>query len=190
MKLRIVALIPLFFGLAEIRAAEENGFSVRGLRCEYLENPLGIDVEKPRLSWQLSPGPRGQRQTAYHILVASSLDKLRNDQGDLWDSGKVDSDQSVFVEYAGRPLTSGERCCWKARAWDKDGQPSPWSAPGLWSMGLLRPSDWTGQYIGLGRPANVKEGTPLPFPWLRKTIELKEKPRRAFAYVNPLGYYE
>ena len=110
MKAQLAALLSLLvLGLPAIVNAGQNSFSVEGLRCEYLENPLGIDVEKPRLSWQLSPGPRGQRQTAYHILVASSPEKLRNDQGDLWDSGRVDSDQSVFVVYAGRPLTSGER---------------------------------------------------------------------------------
>ena len=184
----MIAVVLL--GLPHDAAATQNSVSVRELSCEYLENPLGIDVEKPRLSWMLSPGPRGQRQTAYQVLVASSPENLQNDRGDRWDSGKVDSNQSTFVVYAGQPLTSGARCYWKVRAWDKDGQPSPWSAPAFWSMGVLRDDEWTGRFIGMGRPADVKERTPLPFPWLRKTFDLKEKPRQAMAYINPLGYYE
>jgi alpha-L-rhamnosidase len=180
----------LLLASPENSADKQNGCSVGGLTCEYLENPLGIDARKPRLSWVLGPGPRGQRQSAYRVLVASSPENLQNNLGDLWDSGKVDSDQSTFVVYAGRPLISGASCYWKVRAWDKDGQPSPWSAPASWSMGVLRDSEWSGQFVGLGRPADVTAGTPLPFPWLRKTFELKEKPRRAMAYINPLGYYE
>lgn len=160
------------------------------LRCEYLAEPLGIDVEKPRLSWELSPGPRGLRQSAYRVLVASTPENLRRGRGDLWDSGKVRSEQSRFVEYRGRALRSGARCYWKVRVWDGEDRPSAWSRPALWSMGLLRDSDWYGRWIGQGRPAGVTEGTPLPFPWLRKTFTLKGKPRQATATVNALGYYE
>jgi len=95
---------------------------VANLRCEYLANPLGIDVQKPRLSWAIESAHRGERQTAYQVLVASTPAKLANDQGDLWDTGKVASDQSIQVEYAGQPLESRMACYWKVRFWDKDGK--------------------------------------------------------------------
>jgi len=161
-----------------------------GLTCEYLVDPLGIDVVKPRLSWLLTPGPRGRRQSAYQILVSSSPENLRKDRGDLWNPGKIKSDQSTFVTYDGRFLTSGMRCFWKVRVWDQQDRPSPWSSPARWSMGVLQESEWHARWIGLPRPAGVKEGTPLPFPWFRKTFELKQKPRQATAYVNAQGYYE
>src|SRR5271169_3718706 len=75
--------------------------AVQNLRCEYLVNPLGIDVAKPRLSWVLTPGPRGRQQTAYQILVASSPEILQKDRGDRWDSGKVTSRQLSNVGYDG-----------------------------------------------------------------------------------------
>ncbi|MCS7338498.1 MAG: glycoside hydrolase family 78 protein [Verrucomicrobiae bacterium] len=119
------------------------------LRCEYLENPEGIDLRQPRLSWVIYSTVPGQRQTAYQVLVASSLAKLHADVGDLWDSGKVESDQSIHVRYAGRPLQSHQVCYWKVRVWDKDGRPTPWSKPARWSMGMLEPSDWKAKWIGL-----------------------------------------
>jgi alpha-L-rhamnosidase len=126
---------------------------VVNLRCEYLTDPLGIDVVKPRLSWVMEDrgqesGSRGLKQTAYQVLVASSEELLRKDQGDLWDSGKVVSDQSIHVEYAGKPLTSQMLCYWKVKTWFTVGgstvQESDWSKPALWSMGLLKPEDWSG----------------------------------------------
>ena len=171
-------------------APGQTALSVEGLRCEYLSNPLGIDVEKPRLSWTMAPGPRGRGQSVYQVLVASSLENLRQDKGDVWDSGRIRSDQTAFVAYAGRPLASGAQAWWKVRVWDQAGQVTPWSAPAHWSMGVLRDSEWYGRWIGLARPADVKEGTPLPGPWLRKTFTLAKKPQRATAYVNALGYYE
>lgn len=135
--------------------------TIRNLRCEYLKNPLGIDVEKPRLSWVIESARRGERQTAYHVLVASTPELLAKDQGDLWDSGRVESDQSIQVEYAGKPLASRTRCHWKVRAWDKDGKVSAWSEPALWTMGLLRPEDWQGaKWIGL---EPVLKATPEEF---------------------------
>ena len=121
---------------------------VSDLRCEYLENPLGIDVEKPRLSWILESKTRGQKQTAYRVLVASSPEKLKEDIGDLWDSDKVESDQSMHVVYRGEKLASRMQCFWKVRTWDKDGKPSKWSKPALWSMGLLSPEHWSAKWIG------------------------------------------
>ena len=106
-----------------------------GLSCEYLDDPVGIDSVAPRLSWWLCSEKRGQVQTAYQILVASNVERLAADEGDLWDSGRVKSDQATHVEYDGKPLESHQRCYWKVRAWDKNGQPSKWSKPGVWTMG-------------------------------------------------------
>jgi alpha-L-rhamnosidase len=168
----------------------EVGFSAQELRCEYLSNPLGIDVPKPRLSWTLSPAANVRGQSAYRVLVASAPEILGQDRGDLWDSGRVSSRNSTWIEYRGKPLVSGQQAYWKVRVWGDAGTASPWSAQATWSMGLLQPSDWHAKWIGQRRPDGTAEGTPLPFPWLRKTITLAQKSSRAVAYVNPLGYYE
>ncbi len=118
------------------------------LRCEYLVNPLGIDSAKPRLSWVLESHRRGEKQTAYHVLVATSPDLLTEEKGDLWDSGKVVSEQSIHVPYAGKALTSGLRCYWQVRAWGVEDKPSGWSEPAFWTMGILKPEEWKGQWIG------------------------------------------
>ena len=187
-----IVLITLPFGAALLfgGASEKTDFSVQGLRCEYLSNPLGIDVQKPRLSWLLNPAANVRGQSAYRILVASTSEILKKDRGDLWDSGRVVSAQTVWIEYGGKQLGSGQRVYWKVRAWSDAGKALPWSAQATWSMGLLQPSDWHGKWIGERRPDGTVEGTPLPFPWLRKTFTLTQKPGRAVAYVNPLGYYE
>jgi Bacterial alpha-L-rhamnosidase 6 hairpin glycosidase domain/Alpha-L-rhamnosidase N-terminal domain/Bacterial alpha-L-rhamnosidase C-terminal domain/Bacterial alpha-L-rhamnosidase concanavalin-like domain len=168
----------------------QGTFRAEGLRCEYLVDPLGIDVEKPRLSWILASDERGQAQSAYRIVVASSKANLEQDQGDLWDSSKVASDQTTFVPYAGRPLTSGTQCLWKVRVWDRQGRDSQWSKPAMWSMGLLAKADWYARWIGAERSGNSDPTSPLPFPWFRKTFALEQKPQRTTAYVNSLGYYE
>jgi alpha-L-rhamnosidase len=186
----VSALAAMSLALAGCIATGQTGFAIEGLRCEYLVNPLGIDVEQPRLSWVVAAGPREREQSAYQVLVASSAASLQQGKGDLWDSGKTTSSQSAFVAYGGRALTSGMRAWWKVRVWDKAGRVLPWSSPAYWSMGVLRDSEWYGRWIGLARPADVREGTPLPFPWLRKTFTLDQKPARATAYVNTLGYYE
>lgn len=119
------------------------------LRCEYLEKPLGLETTKPRLSWIITSDQRGQWQTAYQVLVASSQPLLAQDQGDLWDSGKVLSRQSVHVGYQGKPLASEMQCFWKVRVWGTELPASAWSEPALWTMGLLQPEDWqAAKWIG------------------------------------------
>ena len=120
------------------------------LRCEYRDNPLAIDAAAPRLSWILTSSINGQTQTGYQILVASDPDKLLQDSGDLWDSGKVVSSASIQIPYAGKPLQSGQQCFWKVRIWDKDGKPSDWTAVSQWTMGVLNPQDWQATWIGRG----------------------------------------
>jgi hypothetical protein len=114
---------------------------VEDLRCEYCTAAVGIDAVSPRLSWLTRSDQRGWRQTAYQILVASCKEKLERDLGDLWDSDRTVSDQSIHVAYQGLPLKSSIRYWWKVRVWDQDGQPSAWSTPSVWTMGLLKPDD-------------------------------------------------
>src|ERR1039458_2478517 len=155
------------------------------LRCEYLDNPLGIDTLQPRLSWVLESTQRAEKQTTYQILAASSEALLKADSGDLWDTGKVASDKTLHIVYAGKPLASSQRCYWKVRVWDKDGKASPYSRPASWDMGLLSPQDWQGQWIGRTMDTNS-----LPAPMFRCAFTLDGKIKQARAYVCGLGYYE
>ena len=112
------------------------------MRCEYQNDPLGIDTRWPRLSWEVSDGRRGAIQTAYQVLVASSLEKLGADEADVWDSGERETDQSHLVRYRGPLLRSARAYYWKVRTWDVDGQASEYSEPAKWEMGLLSEKDW------------------------------------------------
>ena len=156
------------------------------LRCEGLANPLGIDRAQPRFSWAIPSGVRGLAQTARQVLVADSPDALAAGRGTLWDSGKVASNQSQWVQYTGKPLAKGSRCWWQVRVWDQTGAPSPWSAPALFTVGPLSASEWSGEWIGADWMKN-NEG---PLPWLRKTVTLEKVPTTATVYVCALGYFE
>jgi len=169
------------------------------LRCEYLVNPLGIDRVKPRLSWILhvNDHTRGQKQIACQILVASSEENLHADTGDLWDSGKVKSDQTNQIEYNGKPLTSRMRCYWKVRIWDKDSLASAWSEPAFWTMGLLDRQDWKARWIGskpillTGDAEKDRAGRLMTVsPLLRKPFVNNDRVVCATMYVTALGLYE
>ncbi len=160
------------------------------LRCEYLVNPLAINTAQPRLSWIIESDERAVRQTAYQILAAGSAEALAKDQGDLWDSGKVQSDDTAQIVYGGKPLQSAQEVFWKVRVWTRGDAPSPWSDPAGWRMGLLSPGDWKAKWIGA--PGTVPEGR-LPrrsSPVLRKAFALKAPVKRALASVSALGVYE
>src|SRR5690606_8550178 len=117
------------------------------LKVEQLVNPLGIDVKQPNLSWQIAISKRGVEQKAYQVLVATSAEKLANNEGDLWNSGKVNSSESIHVKYNGKELTSRTKCFWKVKTWTSIGE-SQWSDANFWSMGLRyykdRPKAWIG----------------------------------------------
>jgi alpha-L-rhamnosidase len=128
--------------------AAEAALQPVNLRCEYLTDPLGIGETSPRLGWMLESARRGDRQVAYRILVASSADLLAKDQGDLWDTGKVESDENAHVVYQGKPLTSEMACFWKVQVWSPLSADQPqWSAPARWTMGLLTAGDWHAKWI-------------------------------------------
>jgi len=138
--------------------ATNGAITIKELRCEYAQNPLGIDTKSPRFSWILESNRRSQMQSAYRILVAGSEEKLDKNTGDKWDSSKVFSEKSVNIPYEGQPLTSGETCYWKVRVWDKNGKASEWSKPATFEMGLLKKSDWSGSWITSLSVPNFVEG--------------------------------
>ena len=168
------------------RPKESTDVSVTDLRCEYLTDPLGIDTPCPRFSWKIADSnrTRGQRQTAYQVVVASDAPDGETAQIVLWDSGKVTSADSINNVYAGAALTSGRNCTWKVRVWDRDGNPTDWSPAARFSMGLLAPSDWEGEWIRYKEADNIKH------IWYRKTFALKSVPSLAFAYLGSIGYHE
>ena len=123
------------------------------LSVEYMNNPVGIDTPKPRLSWKsqaADDNAKNLKQTAYEILVASSPEMLAANEGDLWATGKIASDRSLNIEYGGKPLQSSQRCYWKVRVWDNQSDtPSAWSRPAFWVMGIMKPDDWKANWVSI-----------------------------------------
>jgi len=169
------------------------------LRTEGLTNPLGIDCNPPRLSWQIQTARRGAGQVAYHLQAASTLERLRNDEPDLWDSGWQSGDDPTGVRYGGAPLQSRQRVYWRVRIQDERGRISAWSQPAWFEMGLLSPEDWQARWIA---PSAVREPAvgvcrdpvhrpPATLcPCFRYEFDLPAPVRSARAYATGLGYYE
>ncbi len=161
------------------------------LRCEFRVDPLGVDSPQPRLEWTMHPrdrAARGQKQTAYQVLAASSPALLSKAHGDLWDSGRVASDRMNQIAYRGKPLRSSQGVWWTVRVWDQAGKTSPWSVPASWTMGLLRPADWAGARW-VGAPDSLK-GDDNSTILLRREFEVKRGLKRALVHVCGLGQYE
>lgn len=162
--------------------------SVVDLRCEGFSNPLGIEAQTPRLSWRIESNEQNVRQAAYRVRVYSSRDALDRDQPDLWDSGRVETDQSLDVRCGGPPLSSRQMAFWTVEVWDATGEQAQ-SEPGAWEMGLLSPGDWVANWIG-GRLVGGPQ-TPVPCPFLRTEFDLKGGAiLSARLYVTALGLYE
>ena len=162
--------------------------TVAGLRVEYLTSPIGIDVAQPRLSWRIESNRRNTVQAAYQLQVATGETSLVRGANLLWDSGKIASDASVFVNYGGPPALSRTRYYWRVRAWDAGSGASPWSAPAFWETGLLQPADWTAQWIGPQQ--TTTDSLPAPSPLLRRSFRVDDRVRSARLYVTSLGLYE
>jgi alpha-L-rhamnosidase len=171
------------------------------LRCEAMQEPLGIDITSPRLSWQLQDERRGARQMGYEIRVASSAEALAQDHADIWDSGRVSSDQSVNVPYNGPAVESRRRYYWQVRVWDSQGQPSPYSQSSWWEMGLLSSQDWKAKWITRDMPVERGDYESSP-KWIwaandnalsnatpgkhdfRFTFKLAQAPRAATLFIT------
>ncbi|MEX2727959.1 MAG: family 78 glycoside hydrolase catalytic domain [Candidatus Sigynarchaeum springense] len=197
---------------------------VINLTCEFQTAPIGVDTAHPRLGWMLDLEPaeknrRGVLQSAYRIVVASSEEGLEKDEGDMWDSGKVLTGNSVHVEYAGKDLVSRGTYFWKVKAWDEQGIESGWSVPASWTMGVF-PADWRGEWIGARESVSLEARFPVskelencpewikaaarrehphgPGPendyaravYLRKEFVVKKAPSRAIVRVAGVGYHE
>jgi alpha-L-rhamnosidase len=179
-----------------------------GLRCEYLDNPLGIESPHPRLSWHLEPvggDPsgvrRGLRQAEIQILVASSPAQLEKNVGDEWDSGKIASGHAFQFTYSGKQLNSNRLYYWKVRVWEQNGVASGWSETSQWQMGLLKAvTDWKARWIAAepdgeaidasaNGTANPRPAS-HPLPIFRNDFSLAKPIERAVVYVSGLGQYE
>ncbi len=164
------------------------------LRCDYRSNPLGIDNIRPQLSWKLDAGSTNVKQRAYHVLVASSREKLAADEGDLWDSRRRISSDETCAVYAGRDLLSGVQCFWKVKVYTGATDSPEWSVPAHWTMGLLEPEDWEALWIGFDkgrRNVRVKDDLLLPpVRYLRREFKIQRPVKRATLYATALGLYE
>lgn len=178
------------------------------MSCDGSYNPLSVHSAQPLLSWKVSDSRPGAAQSGYRILVSRTPKLLSKNVGDLWDSGEVLSDQSLFVPYAGVPLSSREIVFWKVQLRDQTGVWGEWSEPVSWRMGLLSPDDWSGaEWIGRGGPdtreqqfserqtKRKKETSPkmrssFPSPLLRREFNIRKPVSKAFAYICGLGYSE
>jgi alpha-L-rhamnosidase len=153
-----------------------NAAAVSHLRCENLLDPLGIDVAKPRFSWTLDSQRRNEKQTAYQVVVDGQ-----------WDSGRIASDQSINIEFGGKPLSPATRYIWKVRVWDAEGKPSEWSKPATFSTALKQ---WSAKWIGNDEPVKNGDSRRLPARYLRREFPIEKKVARATAYVCGLGFFD
>lgn len=183
---------------------QDSKIKLSSLTCEYLDNPLVIDVIQPRLSWKLVSDEQNKTQSAYRILVASSLDLLEKNEGDLWDTDKIKSNQSTHINYKGTSLISRQRCYWKTMVWDENGLASAWSEPANWEMALLNKNDWEASWIEAPRiydwpefraqTGEVERSEPKityeAAPYLRKSFKAKKTIVKARAYISGMGLYE
>jgi len=160
--------------------------TLSNLRCEYLINPLGIEVKSPRLSWQIESEEPNFRQVAYEIRVAEIPDQLNSKHKFVWSSGKVMSDQSVNVLYKGTPLEAQQRCYWQVRIWDSAGRKTEWSKTAWWETALLDAASWKAEWItAVGKQPD--DHRPVYF---RKEFSCAKKIKSARLYISSLGLYQ
>lgn len=180
---------------------------VMDLLVEYDPSPMAMDIANPRFTWILDLEGKGRKQTGYQVLVASNIEILDADKGDMWNTGIMDSDQSSQHTYQGLPLESNKEYFWKVRIRDEDGKVHPYSRTGKFNTGYLSEEDWTADWIGGGDPDEVVsdiESFVLKTvteevqnvnheprsPLFRHEFDIDKKVRRARLFIAGLGFYE
>lgn len=181
----ILFVVVTLFALSRTGLA---ALSISNPTCEYKLNPVGIDVAIPRLSWIIESDKPGTLQSAYELRAAATAKDVQAGTNLLWSTGKVSSDQSIHLEYAGPALQSRQTVYWQVRVWDQNGKKSDWSEPAFWEMGLLTAADWRAKWIHPAIEEDVSKSNPAHM--LRKEFSLREKVARARLYVTSLGLYE
>lgn len=181
----IYLLLCLLF-LSFSASAANSKTIVTKLTCEYLTNPLGIDVTSPRLSWQISSTENNLLQSAYEIRVASDPKLLQ--KPDLWSCNKVESAQSVNISYQGKALQSGQKAYWQVRVWTSDGRRTDWSTPASFETGLMQASDWKASWITLADERSDKKSKPAQY--FRKEFSIAKTIKNARIYITSLGLYQ
>ena len=182
-------ILYLFFLTAVFIACQDSSvLKVEDLKCEMLEAPLAIDNTSPHFSWKMRSKQNGATATAYQILVATTLDKLNEEEADLWNTGKVADAASVGITYGGEPLASRSLAYWKVRVWNQNDEASNWSQSTSFGIGLLNDHDWAenASFIGVEQPDQKSQSAPL----LRKQFTYEPVEGTALLYVNSLGYHE
>jgi alpha-L-rhamnosidase len=185
---QIILLIGFLLSIQQFYAQ----VSVTNLRCEMLVNPLGIDIKDPRFSWQLNSDQRNVQQTAYQIIISSSEQKLNNDDGDVWNSGKQNSSQSIHINYAGKPLRSATKYFWKVKVFTNKGEALT-TETAFFSTGLLNSDDWKAKWIGYDKTSpwdSITQWSRLSARYLRKEFQSSSNVKRATVYISGLGMYE
>jgi len=176
--------------ISELQAAT---FRPTNLSCEQITNPLGIDVRQPLLSWMIESSENGMRQSAYEIIVSDSKASIDGNKGNIWNTGKITSDETVFIRYEGAALKPFTRYYWKVRIYNQTGIPSEWSQAAWFETAMLDASDWKARWIGDGRPQFTRDEDFYqddPMPLFRKTFSANKTIAEARLYICGLGYYE
>ncbi len=163
------------------------------LRCENLSNPLGIDLKVPLLSWKIESAERNQTQSAYEVIVSDNENDIRNNKGSTWASGKIASESSINIKYAGGALQSRKKYYWRVKVYDGDNQPSGWSTVATFETAMLSQADWSAKWISDGskNPADDKDAYGEDrMPLFRNEFKVQKKIESARLYITGLGYYE
>lgn len=192
LKILVLILFIPYLSCALYCTSLSNFYPVE-LICEYENNPLGIDIERPRLGWKIASSQKQQKQTAYEIIVSSSLENIKRDKGDVWNSGKIISSQSIHVPYNGKSLQSFTKYYWRVRIYDKSGKRSEWSEINWFETAIMPHDKWEGEWIGDGKEQPKQDEdfyVDDPMPLLRKSFDLRKQLHTARLYISGVGYYE
>ncbi|PWT72556.1 MAG: alpha-L-rhamnosidase [Bacteroidetes bacterium] len=185
--------IPLFFCLfLVISSRGQNCLHPANLLCEYLENPICIDVKTPRFSWTLESQRKNEFQSAYELIVSNNLEQVHEGKGNFWSTGKTPSSKSIQVKYAGKSLQPFTKYYWRVKVYDLKNQEC-WSEINWFETAALDPQDWVSSWISDGsfNPARDEDYYKDDrMPLFKKNFRIGKKVSSAKLYVSGLGYYE